>query len=223
MKTTLLACVLAAVSFGTAQAQGVTIERPPTDTTAWDGPYFGLQFSGVFGNAPTVIPAAGANFHVDTSGIGIGAFAGYNYLVDRMVFGAEADGNWLTTEGDQATGVGTQRYELDQDWDASLRLRAGYIVTDDLMFYGTGGLAVTQLEANYVPSVGGTDSDLAWGWTAGAGAEYSFGVVTARLQYRYSYYGNSTFNLGGTNSDVDYGTHSVTGAIAIPLSTVLGM
>ena len=222
MRTTLLACVLAAVSFGTAQAQ-VTIERPQTRTTAWDGPYLGLQFSGVFGNAPSVIPATAATFQVETSGVGVGGFAGYNYLVDRMVLGIEADANWLSTEGDVATGVGTQRYELDQDWDASLRARAGYIVADDLMMYATAGLAVTELQANYVPSTAGTQSDVAWGWTAGVGAEYSFGVATARLQYRYSYYGNSTFTHAGTNSDVDYGTHSVTGAIAIPLNEVFGM
>jgi outer membrane immunogenic protein len=97
-------------------------------------------------------------------------------------------------------------------WDASLRLRGGWLATPQVLFYLTGGLAVAHLEATSVCSTvpnpaitncapgnyfGGTlgpaiisHSATKLGWTAGIGSElWLWPNWVARGQYRYSDFG----------------------------------
>jgi outer membrane immunogenic protein len=94
--------------------------------------------------------------------------------------------------------------------DFSIRPRLGFLVTPDIMLYGTGGLAFQRVEASMACGgvVGGkvslactsfalSQTDGAWlpGWTVGGGVELklaSLGLPNwlLRGEYRYSDFGN---------------------------------
>ena len=78
---------------------------------------------------------------------------------------------------------------MDLDWLATLRLRAGFLVTPDLLAYVHGGLAAGKLSVishSEGAFVGASGSDTAVGYAVGAGAEW-------RLDERYSIFGEYSF------------------------------
>lgn len=93
----------------------------------------------------------------DLRGFAGGGQLGYNYRLNRRwVLGAEAD----------------LQYNPQPAWWGTVRGRAGYLVTPDLLVYGTGGLAY-QI------------SNTA-GWTAGGGIEYAINRNwSAKAEYLY--------------------------------------
>jgi outer membrane immunogenic protein len=90
--------------------------------------------------------------------------------------------------------------------DFSLRLRAGFLITPDIMLYGTGGLAFQRVEATMscgspnprvalspacdIASLSQTDGAWLPGWTVGGGVEWKFAQNwLLRGEYRYSDFG----------------------------------
>src|SRR5262249_52389563 len=84
--------------------------------------------------------------------------------------------------------------------DFSLRPRLGFLVTPDIMVYGTGGVAFQRVEAtmscNGATSPGclasHVQTDGAWlpGWTVGAGVEWKLAQNwLLRGEYRYADFG----------------------------------
>lgn len=81
------------------------------------------------------------------------------------------------------------------DWNAALRLRAGYVAGERTLFYATGGGAYAKIDnsfysignnANSFTTVG---DDKAWGWQAGGGIEQKLGRnFSVGLEYLYSRY-----------------------------------
>mgnify|MGYP001159272081 CR=1 FL=1 len=75
------------------------------------------------------------------------------------------------------------------NWNASLRLRAGYAL-DRLLIYGTGGLAFVGNK--YSGALAGSPvvwskSETFTGWTVGVGADYAFTQnIFAGIDYRYT-------------------------------------
>jgi len=93
-------------------------------------------------------------------------------------------------------------------WFGGLRGRAGKLVTDDVLLYGTAGLAVARLHAktrlsqtNCTPlintcAVEGAESDSATrvGWTAGAGVEWALDRKWSVLaDYQHVHLGTMSF------------------------------
>ena len=85
-------------------------------------------------------------------------------------------------------------------YDYSVRLRAGYLVTPDILVYGTGGIAFQHVEAsmacngNTSPacnfSASSTTSTTLPGYTVGGGLEWKLMQNwLIRGEYRYSDYG----------------------------------
>lgn len=116
-----------------------------------------------------------------------GGQAGYNWQVQRTVFGIEADiqyfdpslglvGTGIATTGDPVT----VRQSLHSNWLATIRGRLGYAWNRTLL-YVTGGAAISDLRysQSIVTTLAGASgalsvSDTKFGWTAGAGFEYGF-------------------------------------------------
>jgi outer membrane immunogenic protein len=142
-----------------------------------------------------------------------GAQIGYNWQFGAMVFGLEADINYMDRKrgGGNYTLVGTGRYagyELDvnhgrggSNWFGTIRPRLG-VAFDRTMIYATGGLAyggsrgdgatVTLFDTAPPPAVevarwaGNRRSGSNWGWTIGGGVEHAFGNNwSAKLEYLY--------------------------------------
>jgi outer membrane immunogenic protein len=181
----------------------------PVDT--WTGFYAGLNAGGDWGtssdptstafctlatcyfNAPNVpgVNAAGAQ-SVNTSGFTGGIQGGYNWQSGNFVAGFEADFEYFRSAGSSSV---TAIYPVNApfsfninssvstDWLFTARPRLGY-AANGWLFYGTGGLAVTQLRTNetFIDNcciLGGgfgvigsaPVSSVKAGWVVGAGIE----------------------------------------------------
>ena len=192
-----------------AYAADVVFQEPPAPQPAaqmdfapiatWTGPYAGLQFGyGFAGRVNTAIPGT-----VDTDGFYGGAFAGYNLQNDMFVYGVEGDINYSRFTGSTA-GVADARTSID----GSLRARAGVAITDDILLYGTGGVAAQRLTVSPWATTG--DQQALIGFTAGAGMDARLtDQVFGRVEYRYTQYGNRNFDFGSGTQSVNSRDHRV--------------
>lgn len=156
-----------------------------------------------------------------------GASLGYDWQFDHLVLGVETDVNFGGFQGDHtvtyanAFGISgdtaPQKLSYDSDWYGTLRGRLGF-AADNLLFYGTAGLAVSTLEMDTSLDVkrGSNttrliDDEADWlvgGWTAGGGVEYGFDKWSLGAEYLYvSLPVDSSKSSGSTKSsgEVEYG------------------
>jgi len=174
----------------------------------WDGAYVG-GFAGYGWGTVTDADGGVINLpgdELDLSGWLIGANLGANFTVsDGFVVGAVGDVAWSGINGYDANS------DLDYDinWTASLRGRAGFD-GGAFMPYLTGGLAV----AGATGEIGGDESSqVHFGWTAGAGVEVAAtDNLSVDLQYRYSDYGQATYDLA-VPTDLSLTTHALTAGV----------
>jgi outer membrane immunogenic protein len=131
------------------------------------------------------VHTAGAQ-RTDTSGFTGGAQAGYNWQTGNLVLGLEGDIDYFRSAGTSSKTVGLVSgraghvivtSSMSTDWLFTLRPRVGWAV-DNWLFYGTGGLAVTDLKPSWTfnetafgNSAVGSFTDTKAGWTVGAGIE----------------------------------------------------
>ena len=134
-----------------------------------------------------------------------GVHAGYNYQVNSLVYGVEAD-----LEGLRSRHNYSETYTVGEDtynWgyaakinlQGSLRARFGYAI-DRTLIYATGGLAVARIKETYTDTglVPGVESftHTRFGWTLGAGVAYALtDKWSARIEYRYTDLGSHTNNV----------------------------
>ncbi|MFZ5692541.1 MAG: outer membrane beta-barrel protein [Pseudomonadota bacterium] len=201
------------------------------------------SFGGVFAAIPN-----SQDFNDTTARFG--GFVGYNFqLTPRIVAGIEADFAWGKTSTGTSHGIpGTGGFpfpyivndtsSFETNWDASLRARIGALITPDTLVYLTGGAAwqrikaQTTCDATLSPvcstnSLIDTKSDTLTGWTLGAGVESALtGGWTARIEYRYSQYGDFNhlfFPLpgclceGNLDTSISLSTHTFIAGIAYRL------
>jgi outer membrane immunogenic protein len=149
------------------------------------------------------------DFHRD--GAVAGGQFGFNWQVNsHWLVGAEADYQWSNFDGSvnssfRLANVGATNMVASQTVDSfgTVRARAGALLAPPLLLYGTGGFAFGQVHENLrVPAVAtgvvtaggfsyactigtacfaGSASQILFGWSAGAGAEYA---VTSNLIFR---------------------------------------
>lgn len=155
-----------------------------------------------------------------------GGVAGYNFATDRYVLGAEADIVGLDAVGSGAFGRATSvavgafdnpvsavvTNEKSTDWLGTVRGRAGYLFTPELLGYASGGLAVGGVRAQtsvaqqtsgsagaFLVSTNTTTvaSSTLVGWTVGGGIEWMFAPhVSIGADYLYYDLGSLTYNAG---------------------------
>lgn len=184
-------------------APAPVFESAPVST--WAGPYAGVQAG--YGFSGSVDD--GVN-DIGTSGWMGGAFGGFNFQNGQFVYGIEGDVNYSGVDGDNAGIAARSRV------DGSIRGRAGVAVTDDILLYGTAGVAAESLRVTHEAS-GARDSNTMLGFTVGAGADVKLTEdVFARAEYRYTDYGSETFDLPGVGTaEVDSSNHRVMMGIGI--------
>jgi outer membrane immunogenic protein len=170
-------------------------------------------------------PDSTASHSFKTSGLRAGVYAGAMFQVNpSWVAGIEGDyafysksstvGGLLgcsTLACSNNAGFGppldpnalvNDRTSVKNKDDFSLRLRAGFLVTPDILVYGTGGVAFQRVEATMTldgstspasaPLGVHTQTDGAWlpGWTVGGGVEWKLAQNwLLRGEYRYSDFG----------------------------------
>ncbi|MBD8554143.1 porin family protein [Rhizobium sp. CFBP 8762] len=212
----ILGLITAALISTTAVAQAADVvmdvpAAPVVETVAfydWTGFYVGAQGGYGWVNADTNTEFG----NTDLDGGFLGGHVGYNaMLAPNFVLGVEGDMQKDWGDDTRSNGLG-QGIALDAQWSASVRARLGYTM-DRTMVYATGGYATTRIEARGFNNVTGDEvknKETFHGYTVGAGVEHAFTEnVLARVEYRYSDYGDKNFGVDGVNVDVDKHTVGV--------------
>jgi len=128
-----------------------------------------------------------------------GIHVGYDRQFGNFVVGGVLEGG-RTMIGNAVSGYTTTpaSYVLNRriDYDANLRLRAGYALGTGTLIYGTGGLAYAKIKNNFATSntyntfTETDESQDEWGWTLGAGIEqkvsdnFSIGVAYGYTRFK---------------------------------------
>lgn len=212
-KTLLAAGTAVLMAVGGAQAG-------PASPSAFAGPYVGAQAGYEWGDADTHSYFSGSKgFSItgyDVDGITGGIFAGYNAEVSSgIIIGAEAEVNLSSADDSIVDSSGFYGASVEQNWDASVRVKAGVDV-GGVMPYVTGGIAFGGVETHGWVNWGGRDDnrETLVGWTIGAGVEAAItSKIHARLQYRYTDYGSARWTLDQPNDPdtgkIVYSSHMV--------------
>lgn len=126
---------------------------------------------------------------------------GYNYQVNSLVLGLEADLSAVGFKRSSTTSIlrgNTPVFDRSLSWAATVAPRIGFTF-GRAMLYAKGGLALGGFSA-------GHDQNSNWisgsatrvGWTVGAGLEYAFTQnLTAKLEYNYMSFGRFRIDMAG--------------------------
>ncbi|NJO32460.1 MAG: porin family protein [Rhodospirillales bacterium] len=140
-------------------------------------------------------PPASANLaalgsgEFDPEGGIAGGQIGYNWQRGHWVAGVEADIQWRGGSYSESSSTSPAVYfpgltasfqtSMSSNVLSTLRLRTG-ITVHDMLFYVTGGLAISQFEFSQTVNFGpfpeaatGSVKDTKFGWTIGAGGEFA--------------------------------------------------
>ncbi len=175
---------------------------PPAPVYSWTGFYVGANVGGGWSNDTGTISFFGPLTTIDpfTGNLGgaaalVGFQEGINWqFAPTWVVGIEGDWSYLsaghplsqslTFGGGTPSPFSAGSLGAKLDWLASARSRLGYLVTPNLMAYGTGGVAFGKIAYagaaslnnptgfTYSSNVG--FNDVSVGWVAGGGLEWMF-------------------------------------------------
>jgi len=196
----------------------------------WSGFYAGVQIGGIKGDAD--MHADGGSSTIDLNNFDLKSFAGgihagYNKLTsEKWLLGLLGEANWMSADDQMNIGPAGWDpdfdYKIKQKWETALLARAGKVINDTYMPYIVGGATWTKIGGNfiYLPAPGtfpeweDEKTDTVSGWTLGAGFEMKINEnLHARLQYRYSDYGDAklthTDGFDYIYETIDYKTHLV--------------
>ncbi|MAZ17483.1 MAG: porin [Ahrensia sp.] len=206
-------------------AQAADWLTAPTSLYDWSGTYLGAQV-GYGGGSSSVSeldwPAGTLNqgpYSYDTDGFFGGIHAGHNVQSGSFVFGAEADLEYSGIDGTFAFGGG-DFYDKHIRWTGSVRGRAG-AAFDRVLVYATAGLAFASVNMKAIDTGISeiSNTETAFGWTAGAGAEYAFdNLWSTRLEYRYADYGETSVSGSIYGGDFSYPTSNKVHAVRLGVS-----
>lgn len=180
----------------------------------WSGFYAGVNAGVAWNNTDVdnqytmndrAVSALAHNLESDQSAFSGGGMLGYNYQIDRVVLGIEADINYLgfseQTDYDRshvdprgATWESTNELSFEADWFGTLRGRLGFAF-DNVLLYGTGGAAYGHMKVehdysgfsddNRGATVDGSVDTVNWGWTVGGGVEYGVENWSLGVEYLF--------------------------------------
>src|ERR1700691_5532687 len=149
----------------------------PLNAYSWAGPYLGGNLGYAWGSVD--------NNATKPSGFMGGAQSGYNWQTGPWVFGVEGD---IEATGAEDTFA---PWKFSNPWFGTVRRRAGYAL-NNVLFYGTGGLAFGELRGQTFGGV--TETHTNAGWTLGLGAEIGLAPNwSAKIEYLYVDLSDSTF------------------------------
>jgi len=195
----------------------------PVPTPSWYGFFVGVQGGYAWGDdsvetstatgiyAPELGVTIPFTIAGEPKGGVVGVRWGTNWQSGPLVLGTLSDFSWtdirssetLTLTAPGLTRANTAEQHLE--WFGTSRVRAGYLITPNLLLYGSGGFASGSMEVTVAnTAVGvpcgvagacprGTDDTFRYGWAAGVGAEYQVGNWSLSLDYIHYDLGNFNF------------------------------
>jgi outer membrane immunogenic protein len=223
-----LGAAATAVSAGSpapAPVEPVIFAPVPAPTFNWTGGYAGVHLGYLDGDFDVRFqpPAPAWRGEPQPSGAVAGLYGGYNWQGGSpWVFGVEGEVNWSNADACCAETIGgipgSWSYAADINNTAALRLRVGY-ATGRTLFYAAGGVAYADFDLRYIDNTGGlrdTVSDSRTGWTLGVGVEHAFtDAWVGRIDYRYSDFGGTTYNINEGTGIYPADTDLTTGEIRV--------
>ena len=206
---------LATLSGVPALAADMPLKAPPLPVVAatnWSGFYLGIVAGGEIADTSTDfvfagIPGlAGTPTRVSPNGSGglVGAEAGYNYQIGKFVGGVEGDIDYARISG-QGTSVSPSGFFMAPTQQkinlvGTVRGRVGFLATNDLLIFATGGAAFgdVSMTTAFVPTgiLGGNCTNSSCGngavsatkvgATVGGGLEYAVSNrITVKAEYLF--------------------------------------
>jgi opacity protein-like surface antigen len=196
---------IASVIAGGAFAADLVVDNVAIDAASpatWEGAYIGAHagFGAGTVNWETEFSTTG---EYDLDGWALGGQIGYNWQIDNIVFGLEADLSLSDISGEDDAVLAARQV----NWLASARGRVGFAL-DSVLLYGTAGLAVANSTGEFFFF---DDTQTHVGWTVGLGAEVLVtDNVSLKAEYRYSDYGAETYDYTVFDVDTGFTTHTAT-------------
>jgi outer membrane immunogenic protein len=203
-----------ALAFAGAMSLAVGTASADEAMSPWSGFYGGVHAGFSHGGDASVTGFAGdlsldASFPNGTSFLG-GGQLGYNFQNDRLVFGLEADFSGASVSSDPGAIIDIGIIEIGTftssvDWFGTVRGRVGVLLDNNILFYGTGGLAYGEVSNSIGYAIGRcpgrlclsdsvSSSEVRVGWTAGAGVESVLNdSMRVKLEYLYVDLGSGVF------------------------------
>jgi outer membrane immunogenic protein len=166
------------------------VPEPVPQRANWTGFFIGLQGGYGMANTTADISGAGKFRGLGSDGVFGGLIAGYDYQVaPRIVLGAEADVSASNIDS-EISGVGAD-VKASNDWDWSVRGRAGYLITPGTMLFAAVGYDAAHVKLSGIPN-------FSWSSTLD-GVQFGGGIETAltdhislRAEYLHTLYGSKT-------------------------------
>lgn len=199
--------VASALSVVSLAAYAADLPAKPTSASApltskpgfdWSGFYIGANAGHSFANMHDEI--YDGYYGNKLSGLSAGGQIGYNVVVNKVVFGVEAEGDFDGVKGSN----GNWDVAYHKNKSVSVLGRLG-LDSGSFMPYVTAGFSAASLS----DSLG--DKTSRSGWTAGVGAEYVLADnLVGRIEYRFTDFGSipnsgEWYQLHATDSTVRVG------------------
>jgi len=197
-----------------------------------DGNVAGTRTVAVTGAAAvtTVLPTLPLSGRANVNGVIGGGQLGYNWQRGTWLFGLEGDvqgsgergfSDVCTVAGCPAGSVAFNR-EYKLDWFGTARGRVGFLPTERLVLYATGGLAYGGFSGSSTtqPLNIGTWASTRAGWTVGAGAEAALGSNwSVKFEYLYMDLGHVGGSSANATSITTVGSTTTTTNLAYVFNT----
>ena len=191
--------------------------EPEVEPASWTGLYIGgFAGGGAVVNELDVLGGL-VNFDgVGGEGAVVGGFVGANYqLGSNFVIGAQVELGVQDLETEVDVPVIAAELEAKPDFNLGVSARFGYLADIDTLIYVIGGYSYAEYETEI--SIGGasaTFDEKYDGFHVGGGIETRLTEsLTARVEYRYTEYGDEDWGTGGL-VDVEPSTHVGTVGLA---------
>jgi len=182
---------------------------PPANEIIGVSPFVAVP--GVFPQVTTTNALTATSGRADVNGFVGGGQVGYNWQKDFWVWGFETDLQWSGERGSFSTcdvagcavgsTFGAASHQLR--WFGTARARVGWVPTQKVLLYATGGLAYGRINSDYVSGINGnvltaaSVSTTRLGWTVGAGAEAALdNRWSIKAEYLYVDYGSFGSGVG---------------------------
>jgi outer membrane immunogenic protein len=235
-----------AIGTVTASAADMALKAPPPPVAAvfgWTGFYVGVN-GGYGWNQSQDVAVSGSPLVTTSQTVAIptvpffvpirpegglaGGTIGWNYQFGRGVAGIEADFDWADIHDSGFIDLPAVRTDVRTsasqkiDYFGTVRGRLGFLATNPLLLYATGGLAYAEVKSNgninenFNQAVIGrqfiaSDSQVRVGWTVGVGAEWKF-TPNWSVKGEYLYYDLGGYTIQGNQSNpvngIDFATYS---------------
>jgi outer membrane immunogenic protein len=164
----------------------------PAPVATWSGLYAGVHLGGAGGSFNNHVPTVAGPIN-EGGGVMGGGQVGYNWQINQLVFGIEADISGIDISASTAPN------SFNEDWMATVRGRAGY-AWDRYLAYATLGVGFTHVEVQN--AVGSADKVQA-GVAVGVGLEAVLWSPQwrGRIEYLYVDVPTDSYFIGAARFD----------------------